>query len=106
MSRYAVLAIGSHQYQVAENDVVEVQKLESSGKTKEVKLDKILVLSEDGKIKVGQPFIPKASVTCEILEEVRLPKVISFKFKRRKGYKRKKGHRQTVVRLRVKSIQG
>ncbi len=106
MSRYAVLAIGSHQYQVAENDVVEVQKLESSGKTKEVKLDKVLVLNEDGKITFGQPFIPKASVTCEVLEDVRLAKVISFKFKRRKGYKRKKGHRQTVTRLRVKSIQG
>ncbi len=108
MSRYAVLAIGSHQYQVAENDIVEVQKLPSTGKgeSKEVILDKVLILNEDGKLKFGQPFIPKASVTCEVLEEIRLPKVISFKFKRRKGYHRKKGHRQSVVRLRVKSIQG
>ena len=106
MSRYAVLAIGSHQYQVAENDVVEVQRIPAAVEAKEVKLDKVLVLSEDGKLRFGQPYIAKASVTCEVLEEVRLPKVISFKFKRRKGYKRKKGHRQTVVRLRVKSIQG
>ncbi len=106
MNRYAVLAIGSHQYQVAENDIVEVQRLPDAVEAKEVTLDKVLILNEDGKIKFGQPYIPKASVTCEVLEEVRLPKVISFKFKRRKGYKRKKGHRQTVVRLRVKSIQG
>lgn len=107
MSRYAVLAIGSHQYQVAENDVVEVEKVASSGsEEKEIKLDKVLILNEDGKVKFGQPFIPEASVTCEVLEEVKSPKVISFKFKRRKGYKRKKGHRQTLLRLRVKSIQG
>ena len=107
MSRYAVLAIGSHQYQVAENDVVEVQRIPASGKDeKEITLDKVLVLNEDGKVKFGQPFILKASVTCEVLEEIKAPKVISFKFKRRKGYKRKKGHRQTLLRLRVKSIQG
>ena len=108
MSRYAVLAIGSHQYQVEENAVVEVQRLPSldNEETKEVTLDKILILNDGGKVTFGQPFIPKASVTCEILEEIRLPKVISFKFKRRKGYRRKKGHRQSMVRLRVKSIQG
>ncbi len=109
MSRYAVLAIGSHQYQVQEDAVFEVQRLPSikQGKeSKEVKLDQVLVLNDNGKVQFGQPYIPKASVTCEVLEELKLPKVISFKFKRRKGYKRKKGHRQTVVRLRVKTIQG
>ena len=107
MSRYAVLAIGSHQYQVQEDAVFEVQRLSSvyQGESKEVKLDQVLVLNDNGKVQFGQPYVPKASVTCEILEELKLPKVISFKFKRRKGYKRKKGYRQTVVRLRVKSIQ-
>ena len=107
MSRYAVFAVGSHQYQVKENDVVEIQTLSAvTGESKEVTLDKVLILNEGGKVKFGQPFISKASITCEVLEEVRAPKVISFKFKRRKGYKRKKGHRQTLLRLRVKSIQG
>ena len=106
MSRYAILAIGSHQFQVEENAIVEVQLPARSDESKEVTLDKILILNNEGKVTFGQPFIPKASVTCEILEEIRLPKVISFKFKRRKGYKRKKGHRQSMVRLRVKSIQG
>ena len=109
MSRYAVIAVGSHQYQVEENSVLEVEKLTSlsgSGlEGKEVKLDQVLLVQENGKTKVGQPYVSKASVTCEVLGNVKLPKVISFKFKRRKGYKRKKGHRQTVVRLRVKSIQ-
>ena len=109
MARYAVIQVGSHQYQVEENSILEVEKLtperKSKSEVKEVKLDQVLLIQEDGKAKLGQPFIPKASVTCEVLGNVRLPKVISFKFKRRKGYKRKKGHRQTVVRLRVKSIQ-
>ena len=109
MARYAVVLVGSHQYQVQENSILEVEKLASAqragSKGKEVKLNQVLLLQENGKAKLGQPFVPKASVTCEVLGDIKLPKVISFKFKRRKGYKRKKGHRQTVVRLRVKSIQ-
>ncbi len=105
MSRYAILTVGSHQYQVQENTIFEVEKLPLTGDGKEVKLDQVLVLKNDDKVQFGQPFISKASVTCEVLDEVRLPKIISFKFKRRKGYKRKKGHRQTVLRLKVKSIQ-
>lgn len=104
MSRYAVLAIGSHQFQVEENAVVEVQKIPQVSE-KEVTLKNVLILNDNGKVQFGQPFVPKASVTCEVLEEIRLPKIISFKFKRRKGYHRKKGHRQSMVRLRVKSIQ-
>ena len=109
MTRYAVIQVGSHQYQVEENSVFEVEKLTpAKGKdaeAKEVKLGQVLLLQDSGKAKVGQPFVPKASVTCEVLGTVRLPKVISFKYKRRKNSKRKKGHRQSVVRLRVKSIQ-
>lgn len=104
MSRYAVLAIGSHQFQVEENAVVEVQRIPQATE-KEIILKNVLILNDNGNVQFGQPFVPKASVTCEVLEEIRLPKVISFKFKRRKGYHRKKGHRQSMVRLRVKSIQ-
>lgn len=116
MGRYAVVLVGTHQYQVQENDVFEVERLAFPAKadsktkarekeTKELMLDQVLLVRENGKVKVGQPFVPKASVTCEVLGEVKLPKVISFKFKRRKGYKKKIGHRQTVIRLRVKTIE-
>ncbi len=109
MTRYAVVQVGAHQYKVEENSVFEVEKLTPSRgvdpQAKEVKLGQVLLFQENGKAKLGQPFVPKASVTCEVLGDIKLPKVISFKFKRRKGYKRKKGYRQTVVRLRVKSIQ-
>ena len=109
MDRYAVVSVAGHQYQVSENTVFEAEKLappqKASAEAKEVKLDQVLFLCENGKIKVGQPFVSKASVICEVLGEAKLPKVISYKFKRRKNYRRKKGHRQTVVRLRVKTIQ-
>ena len=109
MAQYAVVLVGSHQYRVEKDDIFEIEKMDSiaDGDTQgqETKLDQVLLVQQNGKSKLGQPFVPKASVTCEVLGEVRLPKTISFKFKRRKGYKRKKGHRQTVVRLRVKSIQ-
>ena len=104
MGRYAVVLVGTHQYQVEENSVFEVEKLGQTKEAKELKLDQVLLVRENGKVKVGQPYVPKASVICEILGEIKLPKVISFKFKRRKVYKKKIGHRQTVTRLRVKSI--
>lgn len=109
MTRYAVVKIGSHQYYVEEKSVLEVEKLApsilGSQDAKEVKLSEVLLVQDNGKPKVGQPFVPKAFVTCEVLGETKLPKAISFKFKRRKGYHKKIGHRQTVLRLRVKSIQ-
>ena len=109
MARYAVVQIGSHQYHVEENTILEVEKLEPLPQTEseanELKLSQVLLLQENGKAKIGQPYVPKASVTCEVLGEKKWPKVISFKFKRRKGYRKKIGHRQTILRLRVKSIQ-
>ena len=109
MARYAVVLVGSHQYYVTENSVLEVEKLsplsEKNTETKELKLDQVLVLQGNGTAEIGQPFVSKASVICEVLGEIKTPKTISFKFKRRKNYRRKKGHRQTMIRLRVKSIQ-
>ena len=109
MIRYAVVQVGSHQYRVTENSTLEVERFQTPRQletgSEEVRLDQVLLVGEGGTSKIGRPFVPKASVICDVLGEARLPKVISFKFKRRKGYKRKKGHRQTVVRLRVKSIQ-
>ena len=105
MGRYAVVVVGTHQYQVEENKVFEVETLGEVQPSSELKLDQVLLVRENGTVKIGQPFVPQASVTCEVLGEIKQPKVISFKFKRRKGYKKKIGHRQRALRLRVKSIQ-
>jgi len=104
MALSAVLQVGNHQYQVAENTVFDVELFEHSDQ-KDVEFQEVLVLGTGEEAQIGQPFVPKAKIVCEIEKELRLPKVISFKYKRRKGYRRKKGHRQSVIRLRVKSIQ-
>ena len=104
MAKQAVVLIGAKQYHVEENDILEVERLPSS-EGKEIKLEKVLLVKDNGKSQIGQPFVLKASVICEALGEFRKPKVISFKIKRRKNSRRKKGHRQTMLRLRVKSIQ-
>ena len=104
MAPYAVVQLGTHQYWVEENTVFDVE-LFALPKTKDVKLDQVLVVQKNSHAQVGQPFVPKASVLCTVEGELRAPKVISFKFKKRKGFRKKIGHRQSVIRLRVKSIQ-
>lgn len=110
MARYAVLKIGNQQFHVQENDIVDVEcfpvKESATGTNPEVELGQVLVIGGEGEAKIGQPFLEKSSVICEVLGEEKQPKVISFKIKRRKGYRRKVGHRQTLLRLRVKKIVG
>lgn len=106
MGRYAIIANGSHQYWVEENSVIEVERPTSADATaKELKLDQVLLVQDDGKTTIGKPYVANASVTCEVLGEIKQPKVISFKFRRRQGYRRKVGHRQILTRLKVKAIQ-
>ena len=112
MSKYAILKIGSHQYRVQEQDVFTVEKFsqkESGSETVavdggEVRFSEVLFLGNNGKSQIGQPFVPGASVVCEVVKEEKQPKTISFKIKRRKGYRRKVGHRQVLTQLKVKNI--
>ncbi len=106
MSDYAVVQVGTHQYRVTPNTIFDVERFDfPEGDQKEISLDQVLVFSRNNESQIGTPFVSKARVICEILGEFKQPKVISFKFKRRRGYRRKKGHRQRAVRLQVKSIQ-
>ena len=68
-------------------------------------LDKVLMLGKGDSFEVGNPYVKGASVICEYLGELKGPKVITFKFRRRKNYRRKTGHRQIFSKLRVKEIQ-
>lgn len=102
-SKYAIINTGSKQHWVEEKSVIEVEKLDVKGE-KEVALKQVLLVNDGNKVTVGTPFVAGASVVCEVLGDIKQPKVINFKFKRRKGYKRKKGHRQIATKLKVKSI--
>ena len=101
---YAIIETGAKQYRVSKGDILEVERLHSK-KEKEVKLNRVLLLSDKKETSVGKPYIKGASVVCEVLEEKRAPKKISFRYRRRLGNSRKKiGHRQDYLVLKVKDI--
>lgn len=101
---YAIVETGSKQYRVAKNDTIEIEKLDL-GKAKEVKLDKVLFVSDKKDVTLGNPYIKGAHVICDLVGEKRAKKVISFKYRRRHASsKRKVGHRQGYVVLKVKDI--
>ncbi|MDD9950915.1 MAG: 50S ribosomal protein L21 [Zetaproteobacteria bacterium] len=101
----AVVQCGGHQYRVKEGDVIKVDRIEGEVGSN-ISTDKVLMVSGAGELKVGAPFVADASVELEIKEQKRDPKVVVFKFKRRKNYKRTRGHKQHVTVVQVKKIQG
>jgi large subunit ribosomal protein L21 len=100
---YAVLKTGGKQYRVAAGDTIEVEKLEGdAGQTLE--LDQVLMLAEGEAITLGRPLIVGAKVTAEIVEQGRAPKVVIYKYRKRKKYRRKAGHRQCFTALKITGI--
>lgn len=101
---YAIVETGSKQYKVTKGDVLEVERLISE-RGKDIKLDKVLLLSDKKELSVGNPYVKGASIVCEVLGEKRGPKTISFKYRRRHASSKKKiGHRQNYTVLKVKEI--
>ena len=100
---YAIVEIGGHQYKVAENDVLFVDK--QNNDTDSVTFDNVLLLkNENGSVTVGKPVIEGATVTATIVDTVRSEKVLVFKKKRRKGYQKLNGHRQVMSQIKIESI--
>lgn len=102
LTMWAIVEIGAKQYKVRKGDVLEVERIKK--KSSPLILDKVLLLASDGKILIGQPYLDKVKVKAEILEEVKGEKIIIYKFKRRKKYRRKRGHRQIYTRLKILEI--
>jgi large subunit ribosomal protein L21 len=100
---YAVVQIGGHQYKVAENDVIFVNRLNSE--EEKVSFDNVLLVKDaKGKVKVGKPTVKGAKVEATVVDHLKADKVIIFKKKRRKGYQRKRGHRQAITQLHIEKI--
>jgi large subunit ribosomal protein L21 len=102
---YAVIKTGGKQYRVAANDVLEVEKIEGADGS-DITFDQVLMIGTDGSAKVGTPNVPGAKVIAELVDQTRGPKLINFKKRRRKNSRRKKGHRQDLTTIRIKSIVG
>ena len=99
---YAVIETGGKQYRVSEGEIVRVERLASPGD--EVSISAVHFVADGKNVQVGDPTIAGASVKGTVVEEGRGRKVISFKKKRRKGYRRKIGHRQGYTALRIDKI--
>ena len=104
---YAVLETGSKQYRVTAGDTLEIERLEVEA-GQPITFDRVLFVSNEGKLTVGSPTVAAASVVADVVAHKRGEKKIAFKMKRRKGYHRTVGHRQelTVVKItEIKSIR-
>lgn len=102
---YAIVDIAGKQFKVEKDQFIYAPKMEGEAGTS-VKLDKVLLIDNKGKIEVGAPVLDGANVSGKILEHVKGDKVIVFKKKRRKGYAVKNGHRQQYTKLLIDKISG
>jgi large subunit ribosomal protein L21 len=100
----AVIRTQGKQFTVREGDVLFVDRYADSSAGDEVVIGEVLLLGDDANARVGTPLVPGASVRARILENKRAKKVMIFKKKRRKGYQRKRGHRQELSVIRIESI--
>ncbi len=101
---YAVIATGGKQYKVSPGEIIRVECLRANkGDTVEIK-DVVMIVDND-KVAVGKPTLASASVTAEVVGEGRGEKLLIFKHRRRKGFRRTNGHRQNFTAIRVKEIK-
>ncbi len=100
---FAVIKTGGKQYKVQEGDILNVEKL-NMDKDKKVTFDKVLLVEVEGKTLIGTPFVENALVKAEVIENFKDKKVIIFKKKRRKQYRRTRGHRQELTRIKIEEI--
>ena len=101
---YAVIETGGKQYRVNQGDIIKVEKLTADVGEK-VDFDRILLVGEGADVKVGSPIVDGASVSGTVVEQDRHRKIIVFKMKRRKNYRRKQGHRQDYTGVLIDNIK-
>jgi large subunit ribosomal protein L21 len=100
---YAIMESGGKQYRVSQGQTVKVEKIEADdGET--ITIDKILLLSKEGSVVIGTPYIEGASVKATVVHTGKEKKVLVFKKKPRKGFKRLKGHRQYATKVKIEDI--
>ena len=100
---YAVVAAGGKQYKVREGETLKVEKIPGDVGSA-VAFDKVLMYSDGETVSIGQPVLENVAVTGHIVEQGKAKKIIVFKYKRRKRYRRKQGHRQQFTAVKIDSI--
>jgi len=100
---YAVVKTGGKEYRISKGDIIRVEKLEGNVGD-QVALRDILMVSQEGQVQFGTPLLTNGVVTGEIVQQIKGKKVLTYKMKRRKNYRRFKGHRQIYTYLKVSDI--
>lgn len=102
---YAIILTGSKQYRIEPNSVIDVEKLTLRAHAKTVTFDKVLMFFDGKDVQVGMPFLKNVSVKGEVVSPlIKADKVISYKYRRRKDWQWRKGHRQKFTRVKIKEI--
>ena len=102
---YAVIETGGKQYKVSEGDIIFIEKLEVAEEAV-ITIDKVVALANDNGINVGAPYVEGASVSAKVLKQGKEKKVVVFKMKPKKGYRKKQGHRQPYTKIQIEKISG
>ena len=101
---YAIIKSCGKQYKVAQGDVVFFEKLDAE-EGKKVTFDKVILVSEDGKVQVGNPYVKDVKVEGKVISHGKAKKIIVFKMKPKKNYRRKQGHRQPYTKVEITGIK-
>jgi large subunit ribosomal protein L21 len=101
---YAIIRTGGKQYRVSPGDVIRIPSLADKKEGDQVEFGDVLATGDDKGVRIGAPMVSGARVTATIVKHGRGPKIIVFKFKRRKQYKRKQGHRQGFTAVKIDAI--
>lgn len=101
---YAVVNTGGKQYKVQKGETLRIEKIPGEVGSR-VTFDRVLMVADGENVRVGQPLVDKAAVLASIVEQDKAKKIIVFKYKRRKRYRRKQGHRQPYTAIRIDGIE-
>lgn len=102
---YAIIKTGGKQYRVQQDDVIEIEKINLEDGVKDIAFDEVLAVNKDGELTVGTPVVKNAVVKGEVLEVAKASKVIVYKYKSKKDYRKKQGHRQPFMKVKITAIE-
>jgi large subunit ribosomal protein L21 len=101
---YAIVEVLGKQYKMAEGLIMNIDRMAIEGKT--VSFDRVLLVANDKEVKVGKPTVENVKITAEVIDkDFKADKIVVFKWKRRKMYRRKRGHRQKHVKIKITKIE-
>ena len=101
---YAIIESCGKQYKVAEGDVVFFEKLDTE-EGKKITFDKVILVSDEGKVEIGSPYVKGAKVEGKVVAHGKGKKIIVFKYKAKKNYRRKQGHRQPYTKVEITAVK-